>query len=158
MFNATYLGNHYEILLLPSAYGFEVLEAKMPGSIWNQSQQLFIAQDYEGFYGRKHYAGNVAGAYYANRLALAEYLMSISRQASCLVVREVRPEYWAPCGVGILRETTREAFSKKPELFSSLNEAFKTMQQRMKLDISLFKKKSWLLKNFLQQKKLSDFL
>ena len=158
LFNATYLGNHYEVLLLPSVYSFEVVEAKMPGSVWNQSQQLFVAQDYEGFYGRKTYAGSVTGAYYANRLALTEYLMSIKRQASCLVIREVRPEYWAPCGVGILRETIREAFSKKPERFSVMTDAFKRMQQRLKLDVSVFKQKSWLIKNFRQQKRLSDFI
>ena len=155
LFHSSYLGNHYEIILIPDCWRFEVIEAKMPGCIWNADGQLFFASDYESFFGRKGYASNVTGAYYANRLAVAEYLASIKRQASCLVLREVRPEYNMPCGVGILRETTRDAFKRKPESFSSLEEALQAAQKRLQLPIGLFLKHSKLIKEVRLQKKLA---
>jgi len=159
LFHAEYLGNHYEFLLFPDKFSFEVLEAKMPGSVWNPSQEakLHVAQDYEGFFGRKTYASNVTGAYYANLLALAEYFMKTKRQASCLVMRECRPEYYAPCGVGILREASRQAFKNKPESFPTLNQALETAQTRLRLPIKIFKDKSWLLKEFGRQTRLNRF-
>jgi len=158
LFHAEYLGNHYEFLLLPDKFAFEVLEAKMPGSVWNPSMKLVVMQDYEGFHGRKSYASNVTGAYYANRLALCEYLMRVKRQASCLVMRECRPEYYAPCGVGILREASRQAFRNKPERFSNLHNALEAANQRLRLPVEEFTKRSWLLKNFGKQQKLDRWL
>jgi len=160
LFNSEYLGNHYEILLMPGAFGFEVIEAKMPGSAWNPnlSSQVYIAQDYELFNGRKDYASQVTGAYYANRLAVAEYLEEIKRQSSCIVMRECREEYWAPCGVGILREASRNAFSKKPEIFQTLNEALQAAQKRLRMPIAQFTGRSRIIEEFKKQKRISDFL
>jgi len=159
VFNSEYLGNHYEFLLLPDKFSFEVIEAKMPGSVWNPfSQEINFYSDYEGFFGRKEYASNVTGAYYVNRLALAEYLEKMQRQASCLVLREVRQEYYAPLGVGILRQASREAFKGVPERFSTIQEAFEKMQTRMKLPVSLFGEKSALLKNHGKQARLCKWL
>jgi hypothetical protein len=159
LFHAEYLGNHYEILLLSAEFSFEVIEAKMPGSVWNKgySDMSYFAQDYENFFGRKNYASNVTGAYYANRLAVAEYLSSIRRQAACLVMRECREEYWAPCGVGILREASRNAFARKPEKFSTLQEALQAAEKRMRMPSAEFTNKSMLIKNFKTQKRLSEF-
>ena len=158
LFNANYLGNYYEILFLPSSFAFEVMEAKLPGSVWNPSgSTFFIAADYEGWHGRKSYASNTGGGYYAPRLAIVEYLGKIKRQASCLVMRECRKEYFVPCGVGILRECCREALQKKPEKFSSLKDTLQAAQKRLKLPIKVFTKKSKLLKEYKEQKKLSEF-
>ncbi len=160
LFHAEYLGNHYEILLIPEAFSFEVIEAKMPGSVWNKGYtgKSYIMQDYENYFGRKDYASEVTGAYYANRLAVAEYMEQVNRQASCLVMRECREEYWAPCGVGILREASRNAFTKKPEKFSSLQEALEAAQKRMRMPVTEFTRKSRLLDEFKKQKRLNDFL
>jgi hypothetical protein len=156
LFNGEYVGNHYEFLLLPDKFSFEVLEAKMSGSVWNQfSPNTVVMQDYESFSGRKKYASNVTGAYYSNRLAVCEYLDKIKRQASVLVLREARPEYYAPLGTGILREASRAAFHKKPETFPTIEQALEKAQQRMKLPIGLFKQKSWLLKEHGKQTRLS---
>lgn len=157
VFSSEYLGNHYEFLLLPDKFSFEVIEAKMSGSVWNPSGELFLAKDYEGFSGRKNYADDVTGAYYVNRLALCEYLIKIQRQASCLVMRECRPEYYAPMGVGILREASRQAFRNPPESFLSISEALDSCQKRMRLPVSLFKDKSWLINNYGKQTRLADF-
>lgn len=159
LFNSEYLGNHYEIILMPDAFSFEVIEAKMPGSAWNPSiaSQVYIMQDYELFHGRKEYASQVTGAYYANRLAIAEYLNKTKKQASCLVLREVREEYWAPCGVGILREASRNAFAKKPEKFATLEETLEAAQKRLRIPISEFTKRSKVLEELKNQKRLQEF-
>ena len=159
VFHGDYVGNHYEFLLLPDKFAFEVIEAYMSGSVWNPfSQNANLSQDYEGFNGRKTYAESVTGAYYTARLALCEYLDKVKRQASCLVMREERPEYYAPLGVGILRQLSRDAFLKKPEKFETLEEAFKKIQERMNLPIQLFKQKSWLLKEYGKQTRLSRWV
>ncbi len=158
LFKSDYIGNHYEFLLLPDKFSFEVIEAKMPKSVWNPAgSQSYVMQDYESFNGRKKYAENVTGAYYTNRLAVCEYLEKIKHQASCLVLRECRPEYWAPLGVGILREASREAFKQKPEKCQSIKEALKQIQTRLKLPIKVFKENSQLLKEYKKQTRLTKF-
>jgi len=157
LFHGDYVGNHYEILLLPDKFSFEVIETEMTGGLWNQTENISMTQDYESFNGRKGYANEVTGAYYANRLALCEYLERINKQASAIFFREVRPEYNAPLGVGILRECSRGAFNNPPEKFPSIDEAFKRINERLKLDASLFKEKSILLKEYGKQKRLWDF-
>ena len=158
LFHGYYVGNHYEFLLLPDNFSFEVLEAYFSGSTWNPfSKKVSLSQDYEGFLGRKKYAFNVTGAYYTARLALCEYLTKIKKQCSCLVMREERPEYNAPLGVGILRELSRDIFTKKPETFNTISEALQQSQTRLKLPISTFTEKSWLLSEHGKQKKLSSY-
>jgi len=158
VFHSEYLGNHYEIILMPRFWSFEVIEAKMPGCVCNRGEKLFMASDYEGYFGRKDYASNVTGAYYANRLAVAEYLAKIKRQASCLVLREIDPSYNIPCGVGILREATRDAFNKKPERFSNLYDALSCVAKRLSIGIGDFIKRSRLIKEIENQKTLLQFL
>jgi len=149
LFSAYYLGNHYEFLLLPGSYSFEVIELSMSSQgVW---------QDYESILPRKKYADSVTGAYYVNRLALTEYLEKIKRQCRCIVFREVRPEYNVPLGVGILRQVSREAFSKNPEKPSSLNEALLSIQKRIKSPISIFTKKSVILNQKESQQSITRF-
>ncbi len=149
VFTAEYLGNHYEFLLLPSLWEFEVLEMSM--------QNYQLSQDYESFFPRKKYADSVTGAYYANRLALTEYLEKIKKQCSCIVFREIRPEYYAPLGVGILRETSRSAFTNKPSSFFSLKEALDDIKSRLRIPINNFTQKSIILNSTRQQTRLSNF-
>lgn len=153
VFNAEYLGNHYEFLLMPDSFAFEVIEISI-----KNPYSLATWQDYETIFSRKKYADSVTGAYYANRLALTEYLESVKRQATCLVFREIRPQYYAPCGVGILRETSRQAFKNKPEKFNTLNEALNSIQSRLKQPISNYTNKSVILKIKKTQTKISNFI
>jgi hypothetical protein len=149
VFTAEYLGNHYEFLLLPEPWSFEVIEISLKtDGIW---------QDYETFGGRKDYASSVTGAYYVNRLALTEYLKKIHRQAQCLVMRQVSEEYYAPLGVGILRQVSREAFSKQPEKFSTIQQALQAIQTRLRIPVSNYSEKSNLLKNHGKQKRLESW-
>jgi len=149
IFHDEYLGNHYEIILIPNYWSFEVIEISLT------SQEVW--KDYESFFKRETYADDVTGAYYANRLSVCEYLEKIKRQASILILREIRPEYYSPLGVGILRETTRSAFKKQPNKFNTLQEAFADSQTRLKSPIQNFLKESKLLKS-LQQTTLKQYL
>ncbi|MEM1535648.1 MAG: hypothetical protein QXQ82_00440 [Candidatus Pacearchaeota archaeon] len=156
VFNADYLGNYYNILLMPGCWSFEVIEISTKG--YFGAGDFASWHDYEFFQGRKNYASSVTGAYYANRLAVAEYLERIKKQASCIVFREIREEYWAPCGVGILRECCRAALQKKPEIFNNIEDALNSIKSRLKIPIELFLKKSKLLKEMKEQKRLKEFL
>ena len=145
-------------MLFPNVWSYELFEIYLPRSSWNPSQEIKASTDYENYYGRKTYASNVTGAYYTARLVVCEYLEKIKKQAPCLVFREERPEYNAPLGVGILRELGRDAFLRQPEKFDTTEEAFKKMQERMKLSVSLFRQKSWLLKEYGKQTRLNGWV
>ncbi len=150
LFNSEYLGNHYEFLLLPDKFSFEVIEINQnnPDSSWH---------DYESFFPRKSYASSVTGAYYANRLALCEYLEKIQKQASCIVFREISDEYTQSMGVGILRQISRDAFSKQPEKFQTIAEALQKIQSRIRLPINAFTDKSLIIKGYGKQKRLENW-
>jgi len=157
IFSSNYNGNHYNFLVLPDSFSFEVIEAEMPGNVWNPSTNLSFSQDYEQFHGRKTYASNVTGAYYANLLGVAEYLEKIKKQASVLVLREIREDYYAPLGVGILREITREAFTNQPIKAKTIDEAFELMQKNFKININEYRKILKIITNYKKQKKVCDY-
>ena len=140
--------------MFPDVFSYELFELYLPKSAWNQTDEITIATDYEDVFGRKKYASNTVGGYYAAKLALTEYLYRIKRQATALFIREVSQDYYAPLGVGILRETCRDAFSKKAERFDTLEEAFGKIQERLSLKIDVFKEKSVILKEYGKQMRL----
>ncbi|MCK5321473.1 hypothetical protein KAJ38_02750 [Candidatus Pacearchaeota archaeon] len=156
LFSGNFVGNYVEALLLPGNFSFEAIEAWISGSTFS-SNKTELSQDYEGFFGRKTYASNVTGGYYAMRLPTTEYLEKIKRQATILIFREIRPEYYAPLGVGIVRETTRRAFANQPRYFDSIEDALKNIQTRIKISIEQIKEKSWILNNYKKQKNLKEF-
>ncbi|MFB6145226.1 MAG: hypothetical protein ABEJ99_01840 [Candidatus Nanohaloarchaea archaeon] len=133
----SYVGNDFHIFLIPGRWEYELMELKRPSSVWNASANTYIAQNYEPFSGRTSYADQTAGAFYATRLAVTEYLNRRGRQAKVLVVREVKPEYWAPLGVWVIRETVRDAFNNGQELESfeqikwNLSQNFRFLYKRI---------------------------
>tara|TARA_Y100000310_G_scaffold324797_1_gene387134 strand:- start:1815 stop:2960 length:1146 start_codon:yes stop_codon:yes gene_type:complete len=148
-FHGEYLGNHYEILLLPDRWSYEVIEISHKGQAW---------QDHENFFPRKSYASNVVGGYYAVRIAITEYLLRKQKQATVLVFREVRPEYNAPLGVGILRQLTRDILTKQPTKFPNTNEALENISTRLQyIPIETYTTKSKLLSEFGKQRKITDW-
>ncbi len=151
VFNNEYIGNHYEILLLPGQYQYELVE------IWDVESSVKIASDYESWNGIYGYASNTHGAFYSGRLAILEYLKRIKRQAIALIVREVRKEYFAPVGIWQLREAVRDAFNKKYEVFENLEDALKRICSR------IIAKDKWLIKSKILrivkgQARIKDFL
>jgi hypothetical protein len=156
LFSEYYNGNHFEILFLPGNFEFEVIEVAFSGSLWNEAGTEFC-HDYESFFGRTSYASEVVGAYYADRLATTEYLEKIKRQAKVVVFHEEREEYYAPVGVGIIREAIRRAMQKQPEIFATKEEALEKMKSRLKLSFNEYLKKSIVLKNYGKQKRIWEF-
>ncbi len=159
VFHNTYLGNHFEILIIPKEWQFEVIETKFPKSVWNPNgASPVLYSDYENYYGRKTYASNVTGAYYSARLAALEYLSKKRRQASVLIIREVYPQYDTPLGVWVIREAARGAFQNRPEIFNTLEGALTSMKSRLKLPFERYKKQSKLLSCIKTQTSLKQFI
>lgn len=156
VFTEYYNGNHFEILFLPGNFEFEVIEVAFSGSLWNGAGTEFC-HDYESFFGRKTYASEVVGAYYADRLATSEYLERIKRQAKIVVFHEEREEYYAPLGVGIIREAIRRAVGKQPERFSTLKEALEKMKTRVKFSWDSYMENCKIIKDYGKQKSLWEF-
>lgn len=159
LFSNEYLGNHFEILLIPGAWSFEIIEGKQPGSCWNPlGSHTYVYADWERYWGRKTYASSVTGAYYSDRLAVCEHLMKIKKQASVLIVREVKPDYMLPLGVWVNREAVRGAFQAKPETFSELKPALERIFSRVSLRRDDVIAASCLLKEIREQKTLKAFI
>ena len=158
LFESNYIGNHFEVLLMPTAWMFEQIEMAVPGGVWSQSlKEPNVISDYEFYWGRKKYAKDVAGAYYSGRLAVLEYLKKIKRQAGVLIVREIRPECFSEVGVWKVRETIRDAMSKKPLKFDSLEYALKRIDIMLKIRNDVWLKKSKIIEMMNKQKRLVDF-
>lgn len=157
VFETTALGNHYIILLFPDSFCFEILEAWFKGSVWSGDNN-YVASDYEFFSGRKKYASNVTGSYYAARLAVVEFLQKIHRQAGCVVFREVYSSYILPLGVWQVRENMRNAMESKPMKFNTEKEALNYCWSRLNIPSNDWKKNSKLLDFRSKQKKLISFI
>ncbi|MFW6117525.1 MAG: hypothetical protein ACOC6G_02970 [Thermoproteota archaeon] len=145
------LANNVQILLLPSSWMFEAQEA------WLISQNPTPAVNYELTKGRKSYAEDLAGAYYAARLPVLEHLRHIRRQAGALVFMEVYPG-WIPLGVWRFREICRKALKKEPTEYPTLEEALKELRKRLQLPLQRWLDKSRILRWFNTQTELTAFL
>jgi DNA repair protein NreA len=157
LLSGNFMGNYIEALLIPGKFSFEAFEAWISGNFY-AGEETKVSQDYEGFFGRKTYASNITGGYYAMRLPTAEYLEKIKRQATVLIVREIRPDYYAPLGVGIVRECTRRAFTGQPIKFDTMNDAFRKIQTRLTFTpMGYIRENSWILNHQMKQKSLNDF-
>ncbi len=122
LFFGEFLGNQYMILFFPNLWGYELFELYLPKSSWNPSNEIRASTDYENYSGRKAYAFNTAGGYYAARLPILQYLNNIKRQASVLVIRIETPSYWASLGVWVVRESVRKTLKKVAMKFNSRKE------------------------------------
>ena len=142
LFSGEDLGNHFEILLLPRTFSFELVEIWMARCVW--SEEGFIGGDWEDARPRKEYS-SLAGGYYAARLAVLEHLASRGRQAGVLAVREISKAYWAPLGVWVVREVARKTMNSPPARFGGLNEALAEMEKRIKTPAKQWRKEARLL-------------
>ena len=80
-----YLGNNYLILFFPEVWNYELFETYVPNRIYDSSKIRF-GTDYESHDGRKQYAFNTAGGYYAARLPILEKLYGMKSQGSALAL------------------------------------------------------------------------
>jgi len=154
VYSSNYLDNHFEILLMPGSWEFENFEAWSPDTPWSQgAKETQILEEYESFKGRKKYAKEQAGGYYAARLGIIEGLNDIKRQARVISFREISPGYNIPMGVWVVRETVRNAFKNSPIKFDTLKEALNHIDSKLKIPVSEYRKKSRML----QQRTIFDF-
>jgi hypothetical protein len=155
-----FLGNQYLIMLFPEVWGYELFEIYLPKSSWNPSDNIKASTDYEGNSGRKEYAYETAGGYYASRLPILTYLDSIKRQASVLVIRIETPSYWAPLGVWVVRESVKKAMKRNIKFSDEkefIENSIKIGKIKYNLDISFLIKKSKIIHKKKEQKKLNYF-
>jgi hypothetical protein len=166
IFEGEYLHNHFKILLFPGKFAFEMNEVWAPNSLWNISLNGKITEvkpqimtDYEFYRGRKKYASNITGAYYAARKSVCEYLFRIRRQDRIIVFREVSSGYTVPLGVWVIRETVNNAMkSSKPIITDNFDAALDKMAKGLILDLKYWKNSSKLIEFIKTQKTLDDFI
>ena len=155
-----YLGNYFLVLFFPEVWSYELFEMYSPSNAGYLTPKY--TTDYEDYYGRKTYAENTAGGYYAARIAVLEKLNELKKQSSCMVLRFMTDEYSMPLGVWVVRQATRKSLENKPIEFSSkelmLNYAKAVARKRFNLNIEHILKKSFLLKQIEHQSKLLKFL
>ena len=149
IFSYEHLGNIFSVLLFPHRWVFEMIEA------WYSNGILGFGADNEDARGIDH-PPNIAGAYFAAKLGVLEYLTKNKIQAGVLIFREIRPEYAIPVGVWQVREGIREAMKQQPQIVSDFNQAIEVASTKTSVS-----KKEWIsngnMINLLRQKTLQDF-
>lgn len=161
LYFGNFLGNCYLVMLFPGVWSYELFELYFPGSSWNPSEIMKASTDFEGFGGRKDYAANTVGGYYAARLPILEMLNQRKRQASVLAIRLETPSYWAALGVWVVRESVKKALGKAPLKFASVDELLESSRKigmiKYGFDDDSILKKSKLLEQVRTQKSLKDW-
>lgn len=150
------LDNRWAILMMPTSWRYELIEAWYPKTAWNPyGDRIAIMGDHEFFDGKKEYA-SIGGCYYAARLAVNELLQAERRQAGVSILRESHPGYILPVGVWNVRENVREALRTKPRTFPTLPEALAHVSTIMDIPVSRWVKNSAILKDALYQRRIDE--
>ena len=149
VFSYDHLGNSFSVVLFPHRWIYEMIEA------WYSNGILGFGSDHEDARGI-HHPPAIAGAYFAAKLGVLEYLSEKKIQAGVIILREIRPEYAIPVGVWQVREGIREAMKQKPILSDNFDNALHLASQKMSVS-----KSEWLshgnISTLMRQKTLSDF-
>lgn len=154
---ANYLDNRWVVILTPTLWQYELVEAFYPETTWNPSRnRIAIFGDHEEIQGRSDYA-SLGGCYYAARLAVAEKLEGEKRQAGAIVLREAHPGYILPVGVWNVRESVRNALRTRPRRFDSKNEVYSYIKQNLDLSLEEWKSVSELLAFNRAQQRIEKF-
>jgi DNA repair protein NreA len=157
-----HFSNYYSIIFIPSdVWSFEMVEAWYDQN--NDANKFFLESDYESATGLDHYP-KIAGAYFAAKLGILEYLSSYRRRkCSVLVFREIRPEYLVPLGVWQIREGIREALLRTTQVtnttntFSDFRKALLYASKEMTVPLLDWLKHSEMYKNYGKKTLISDF-
>ncbi len=150
--------NRWIILMMPSEWQYELIEAWYPNTTWNQyGTGISIFNSYEFYEGRTTYA-EIGGCYYAARLAVNEVLNKERRQAGVAILREAHPGYIMPIGVWNVRESVRHALTQPYRTFDTVQEALVYVSGIMDIPVQRWIRNSAVLKNQLYQRRLEDFL
>lgn len=152
VFDFNHLGNYYSVIFIPDdVWNFEMIESWI-----DTNGRVHIGSDYESGKNIDHYP-SIAGAYFAARLAAAEYLFKKRKKSSVLILRETHPEYFMSLGVWQIREGIRESLKSKGKKFETFDSALKYGASKTSLSINEWIKNSSIIRNK-KQKKISDYL
>ena len=149
VFSYDHLGNLFSVILFPHRWIFEMQEA------WHDGNNIGFGADREDAKGITHPPA-IAGAYFAAKLGVAEYLERKKIQAGVLVLREIRPEYAVPVGVWQIREAIRNAMKWEPYIAENLDDGINFASRRMSVSKTEWLSRGMLL-NMLKQKPISDY-
>ena len=149
VFSHDHLGNLFSVVLFPHRWLFENQEA------WHTGNGIGFGSDIEDAKGINH-PPVTAGAFFAAKLGVAEYLLEKKCQASALVLREIRPEYAVPVGVWQIREAIRSAMKNEPYIAENFDDGVTFAAKRMSVSKSEWLSKGDML-SMLKQKSISDF-
>ncbi|MEK6961068.1 MAG: hypothetical protein AABX47_07895 [Nanoarchaeota archaeon] len=160
-FYGGYLGNHYLILCFPGPWSYELFETMVKPNLGRGPEEIESWTDYEGPYGRKDYASDTVGGYYACRIGVVERLIGMKRKGSVLALRFVTEDYSMPLGVWVVREATRNSMATSPIMFSDENLMLCFASAKVKktfgIDISGLLRRSKLLDLRRRQPRLDRF-
>ena len=149
VFTFEHLGNSFSVILFPHRWIFEMQEA------WYDKDSVGFGSDYEDARGINH-PPEIAGAYFAAKLGVSEYLLKRKKQSGVIVFREIRPEYAVPVGVWQVREGIRETMKTKPSTVESIDDAIELATKSLSVS-----KNEWLnhgaMLKLIKQKSISDF-
>ena len=152
-----HLDNVFAAILSPRNWEYECIEAWFPGTTWNENGiSPAMMGDYEPYEGRTTYA-SIGGCYYSTRLAIAEALERMERQASALVLREVRSGYILPVGVWNVRESVRAAVKTKPFIFDTFQQALSFTCKDLVIHPNIWLKNSLLIQSETFQRRLNEY-
>ena len=151
-----HFSNYYSIIFIPNeVWSFEMVEAWFDKG---NKEKFFLESDCEIAYsGLDHYP-RIAGAYFAAKLAVLEYLTAKRRKCSVLILREIRPEYIVPLGVWQIREGIRDALrSTKGNSFSDFKTALLYASNGMRIPLLNWLNQSEIYKSYGKKTLISDF-
>jgi hypothetical protein len=149
IFSFEHLGNLFAVILFPHRWIFEMQEA------WHDGISVGFGNDYEDAKGISHNP-SIAGAFFAAKLAVAEYLIKKQKQAGILILREIQPTYAVPVGVWQIREGIREAMRQSPLIVENIDDAIELSIKKMSVSKNEWIREGKMLK-LLQQKVITDF-
>ena len=156
------LDNRWAILMMPTTWRFELIEAWYPGTSWNpvhwtdDGANISIISDCEFFDGRTEYA-HIGGCYYASRMAVNELLEREHRTAGAVICREAHEGYVMPVGVWNVRENVRMALKTVPMKFDTMDAALTFIESKMDLKRQTWIRNSGVLTDWFTQKRIEDF-
>ena len=149
VFSHTHLGNAFSVILFPHRWLYEMVE------MWHADNSVAFGADREGPSGIDHPPA-IAGAYFAARLGVVEYLVAKGVQAGVQVLRHIRPEYCIPVGVWQVREGVRAAMAKTP-----IDAPDRTLALEAAASATGVEARTWsehsCLESMLEQRQITDY-
>ncbi len=157
LYSGERFGNHFEVLLIPREFAFELIEIWMPRSAWSgNTERSWVCADHEVYIAKRGYSP-LGGGYYAARVSILEHMRTMNRQAMILALREITSDYWAPLGVWVVREVARMTMNSRPLIFETVEEALSDAALRIHTPRKEWYPSSRIFSDLLAQRKLADF-